>query len=274
MRNNYFQNYLEVSPFALALWRGMEAQTIADGYQLAVGYKLPHAKIDISFPRPILDLGCGFGEFAGVFFKSKVEVGVDINSRDLFLAAKGQKYKRLLCEDARKLSFKSNSFKTVISMSVLEHIPGTEIAISEAYRVLKKGGLLIITVPTTNLNNQLFYPWVLRKLHLFKLADWYIKKFHKVFKHESLFSPEKWYAILKNCKFKIIRKENTISPLMVKIFDLSLVFAFPSQLLRWSLGTRGIWGISFKKPILVPLFNMLKRLDKPQSGNILIIAQK
>ncbi|HEY7402302.1 MAG TPA: class I SAM-dependent methyltransferase [Candidatus Angelobacter sp.] len=53
-------------------------------------------------------------------------------------------------EDARKLTFPSNSFDIVYSMSVLEHIDGERgdsVAIGEVLRVLKPGGLLILSVP-------------------------------------------------------------------------------------------------------------------------------
>jgi len=65
--------------------------------------------------------------------------------------AKGQV--RFSLEDARELHFPAAQFDIVYSMSVLEHIEGESgdaRAISELLRVLKPGGLLILSVPFGN----------------------------------------------------------------------------------------------------------------------------
>jgi ubiquinone/menaquinone biosynthesis C-methylase UbiE len=43
-------------------------------------------------------------------------------------------------EDARKMSFPDESFDTVLSFQVLEHIDDTTATVREMYRVLKRGG--------------------------------------------------------------------------------------------------------------------------------------
>ena len=55
---NYFKEFLKISPFSHALWRTAEALSLPAGL----------------LKRPILDLGCGYGEFSGVFFNSSVEM--------------------------------------------------------------------------------------------------------------------------------------------------------------------------------------------------------
>ncbi len=49
--------------------------------------------------------------------------------------------------DAQKLPFIDESADTVALIEVLEHLPDPNAAIAEAYRVLKVGGHLVITVP-------------------------------------------------------------------------------------------------------------------------------
>jgi len=49
--------------------------------------------------------------------------------------------------DAQKLPFRASSFDTVLMMDVLEHLPGPDQAISEAFHSLKPGGHLILQVP-------------------------------------------------------------------------------------------------------------------------------
>lgn len=54
--------------------------------------------------------------------------------------------------DAAKLSFESNSFTTIISISVIEHIndDGDIRAMKELWRVLQPNGILILTFPAAN----------------------------------------------------------------------------------------------------------------------------
>src|SRR6266542_1213851 len=70
---NYLRAYLRVSPAALAVWRAIEAKHLAT----------------VELPRPLLDLGCGFGEFASVVFDEPVDIGLDIRLRDLKMAITG-----------------------------------------------------------------------------------------------------------------------------------------------------------------------------------------
>jgi len=50
-------------------------------------------------------------------------------------------------EDARKLSFANDSFDTILSFQVLEHVDDTQAVVAEMHRVLKKGGHVIVTAP-------------------------------------------------------------------------------------------------------------------------------
>ena len=52
-------------------------------------------------------------------------------------------------QDGRALSFSDNSFDAAFSVSVLEHIPqdGDTLAIRELVRVVKPGGLIVVTTP-------------------------------------------------------------------------------------------------------------------------------
>lgn len=84
----------------------------------------------------VLDLGCGVKPYFP-FFKEKAEmyIGVDINS---MLNAD------IVCV-AENLPFANESFDVIISTQVLEHVNDPRKAIEEMHRVLKKGGLLILS---------------------------------------------------------------------------------------------------------------------------------
>lgn len=55
--------------------------------------------------------------------------------------------RRVQMQDVTGLTFPDESFDFVLSMDVLEHVPAYESALSEFRRVLKPGGMLLLTVP-------------------------------------------------------------------------------------------------------------------------------
>jgi len=260
--SKYFEKYLDIAPLSHALWRSIEANELA------------RVKRKIKYQKPVLDLGCGFGEFSGVFFQSHIEVGIDTSPTDLLKAAKKNKYKNLYNEDARNLSFKPKSFFTVVSISVLEHISGAEAAISEAHRVLKKNGYFIITVPTDELYTHLFYPKLLERFGAKWMARRYFRLLNKAFRHVNLWPKKKWESIIKKAGFEIVESKKFVSKTATNAFDIFLITALPSQLGRWITGERLIWKIGWKKRLLNKLFGKLAK-EKTQSGsNIIIVAKK
>lgn len=277
MSHDYFGKYLEIAPFALALWRDQEAAAIATAYETikrTKKIKFHPKKKGQMFKPPVLDVGCGFGEFAGVFIESQIEVGVDISVEDLIRAEKQKKYLKLIAADARKLPFQNESFSTVLSVSVLEHIAKPELSMKEIYRVLKPKGLFIFTVPTIDLNNYLFYPVFFRRVGFPKLADIYLRSYHRAFKHVNIISPKSWTAMATKIGFKIMSVQGTFSARLVKFFDLSLLTALPSQISRWLLGTRWIWGLQAKRKVLDPLYKNILSDQIMTQSNILVIAEK
>lgn len=61
--------------------------------------------------------------------------------------AQKKKGLRVIQGDARRLPFEQDSFEAVVCMDVLEHIVEDDLVLSEIYRVLKPGGIFLISVP-------------------------------------------------------------------------------------------------------------------------------
>lgn len=100
-----------------------------------------------SFPRDgvALDFGCGSGPYFPHLKQSLLDiVGVDISPEAVKLASK-KPYKAVLLIDNGKAPLPDRSAAIVFSTEVLEHIEDAEAAISEFNRLLKDGGLLILT---------------------------------------------------------------------------------------------------------------------------------
>ena len=50
--------------------------------------------------------------------------------------------------DALAMPFDDNSFDRVIAAEIMEHIPHDTAAMAEMYRVLRPGGIAVVTVPS------------------------------------------------------------------------------------------------------------------------------
>lgn len=255
---DYFRQYLKVAPLSHALWRTQETESISK----------------IKLKKPILDLGCGFGEFAGVFYESNVEMGIDISENDLKEANHTEKYKKLILADARDMPFDEETFATVISISVIEHIIGTDEVLREVFRVLKKGGKFVFTTPHKDFTKFLFYPRLFNLFGMDALARTYGNLINKVFKHYSLYEENEWKRMLMNQGFKIEKIEPNIRENIALLWDLGLIFALPTQLTKKIFGKRLPISPDFRVELLYKTFLPLIQNSKGRACNLLIIARK
>lgn len=93
----------------------------------------------------ILDVGCGTGKNMEELLIYGPVWGLD-NSQDAINFCKDRGLKNLKLGDAEDTHLKSRSFNIATLLDVLEHTDDNK-TLQEMKRILKKGGLLIITVP-------------------------------------------------------------------------------------------------------------------------------
>ncbi len=95
----------------------------------------------------MLDAGCGYGPFSeAAAGRGAVVVSVDIGER-LVARAVVRASSRGVVADASCLAFRDESFDVVVSSEMIEHTEAPERAIEELARVLRRGGLLVLTTP-------------------------------------------------------------------------------------------------------------------------------
>lgn len=122
-----------------------------DRYWWFVGRRTLALKLIEDFIRPgenrrLLDLGCGTGIGLKELAKYGTNFGVDFSPLALeFCRERG--LERIALGNGEALPFASNSFDAIMSLDTFEHIPDHETAYGEALRVLKPGGILVMSVP-------------------------------------------------------------------------------------------------------------------------------
>ncbi len=96
----------------------------------------------------LLDIGCG-DDTLGYFAKNKYKevYGVDISKEALKIAEKRGIIVKKVNLNEEKLPFENEYFDAVTCLDVIEHVFEPRDLIKEINRVLKRGGILIISTP-------------------------------------------------------------------------------------------------------------------------------
>lgn len=111
-------------------------------------YVLTYNLISDTRPR-VLDYGCGSGEFIGKLrIKIKHASGYDVDPDKITSARYNHpQIDFKLGKVNSPLPYANASFDVVTMFHILEHVDSESMAILEAHRVLKKGGLLFLASP-------------------------------------------------------------------------------------------------------------------------------
>lgn len=98
-----------------------------------------------SHPGPILDLGCGTGGMLPYLRQFDTAVGLD-SAPEAALACRKREMP-FVHGWGSDLPFRDEAFGIITALDVIEHVNDDRSMLAEMRRVLKPGGLLVITVP-------------------------------------------------------------------------------------------------------------------------------
>jgi ubiquinone/menaquinone biosynthesis C-methylase UbiE len=98
-----------------------------------------------SGPR-ILDLGCGTGVIATELSQWSEAIGLDFSDKALAYC-KSRGLDTLVQARGESLPLKGASVDAILALDIFEHIDDDMAAFMESFRVLRKGGILVLSVP-------------------------------------------------------------------------------------------------------------------------------
>ena len=122
----------------------------------------------------VLDIGCGYYPYFLLSTNIKNKYGIDPAVKENLL--KDRKLKLIKDEVGnKKLPFKNDFFEVVTMLAVFEHIDESRITfvLSEVRRILKRGGIFIVTTPA---------PWSDKLLHLMAIFNLVSKE--EIYEHK------------------------------------------------------------------------------------------
>ncbi|MFA6005947.1 MAG: class I SAM-dependent methyltransferase [Patescibacteria group bacterium] len=232
MNPSVFKYFLRYRPLFLALIRSREIELYQQNMTLS---------------KKVLDFGSGDGFFLDTLqrfypkvFKNAHIVGIDVNKTSLEESRTYDLYDQLVSYDGKKLPFASQSFDTVFSNCVFEHLPDLALNLKEMHRVLKPGGKLYTTVMAK--------PW-----------DWYVvlpaSFWRKKQVHINLLSQTGWEQAFAHAGFKVKKSVGYLSKQQSRIIELAHFLSIP-YLLSYILTKK--WSL------VGPLFTKIVPVEKLQ----------
>jgi SAM-dependent methyltransferase len=241
--NDLLWGHLQGLPAFRALLRAVEARFYQDLLPLN---------------EPVLDLGCGDGHFTSLAFPSPLTVGIDPSPQALREAHQRGAYTLVVQSLGGELPFPSAHFATVISNSVLEHIPELGPVLAEIARVLRPGARFIFCVPSDLFTQFLFFSDIFDKVGLSQLATAYQRYFNRISRHHHCEGPQVWRERLAESGLELGHWFYYFSRRANHALDVGHYFGAPSLLAKKTLGrwilVPARWNLALTERWLRPLY--------------------
>ncbi len=230
---------------------------------------------DLPLPRPILDLGCGDGHFADVTFDAPLDAGLDPWWAPLSEARQRDAHRLLACASGAHMPYPTDFFGSVVSNSVLEHIPHVDPVVEEVARVLRPGGWFHFCVPGPNFRAFLSVARALDVLRLPGVAEAYRRLFDRIARHYYYDTPGGWEERLARAGLHMERWWSYFSPAALAALEWGHPLGLPSLVAkkltgRWLLAPAG-WNL---KPVEILLRRYYEEPLPEEGAYLFFVARK
>jgi ubiquinone/menaquinone biosynthesis C-methylase UbiE len=252
----FFANYLKEAPLPLAIERSLECELLNKQ----------------KFSRPILDLGCGEGLFAYILFDEKIDVGIDPDNKEIEKAKRYGMHTELIHCPGNIIPKESNSFNTIFSNSVLEHIPDIEPVLKEAHRLLTSHGEFYITVPTNLFDRYSVIYQLLTLVRLHAAAEKFRFFFNMFWKHYHFYDERGWRRLFQKNGFEVLSVQEYCCKKICLVNDALAPFSIMSFISKKLLNKWFILGwlrIRYSQLLYQSFKNILKSDYKIRNGGLI-----
>ena len=261
LSTDYLRRYLALCPAALALERSIECDM--------------HARY--SWPTPILDIGCGDGIFAKILRTEQIDTGIDLDPIEVKRARKTGMYRELIVCSAAQIPKPDESYATLVSNSVLEHIPDLLPVLIEASRLMAPDSRFYITVPSDRLVHATLPARFLKAAGLKSLAEKYGKFYNRFWRHYHDYDDAGWRSLFSKAGLEVIEHTPYVPRNLSTLYDFLTVLAFPSLIAKPLMGRWILWPW-LRQIIVGPwhkvLFGIVHRLNQSDNGCLFFYTLK
>ena len=258
-REKILFRYLCHAPIPLAIERSIESRL----YQ---GCRME---------RPILDVGCGDGLFARMVFAIPLDTGIDPDLSEIETARQNRGYRELIQTAGDRIPKPDGSYKTILSNSVLEHIPNLMPVLAEIRRLLDDNGRFYFTVPSAYFE---VYAWVaqlFRAMGLYTMAKFYQQFYNRFWKHYHCYSLEGWNAVARQAGFSVVQSFTYNPPRTCLVNDILAPLAMPGFIRKRRTG-RWVACPELRRTLLRPFYsrlaNLVSKSGPCQDGGLVFMA--
>jgi len=280
------QDYLTESLYAywfappVALWRAVELRAAAEE----------------EYESPLLDLGCGDGLIARVLFGAgaQVEAGLDPWIEQLRQAARSGAYRHVELGQGAALPYSSDTFATVFSNSVLEHIPDVLPVLREVRRVLRRpepdegipGGHFIFTVPSDAFRYFLDGYVQRREADDLRGAEAYAASVDARLVHHHYYNPADWRRLLSTVGMEVVKTRYYVPEQVERLWDrMNRRYGVGRRLSAWGLlASPRLRSLGYQPKIRRAVVRNLGRRWRPyyemdvppgeKGGGLLVVARR
>lgn len=242
---------------AIVLWRAVELRYIE---------KMLNTN---PLKDPMLDLGCAEGKIAAILFNGRKLIGIDNCWELLRHNKKTDVYRALVLADACRMPYRDNTFLSVFSNCVIEHIPDIDCLLDEVRRVLRDKGDFFFTVPSHKFADSLFFSVIFNKLGLKGLSEWYKTKRNRLLHHFHCYDHNRWKNILSQNGFTLINYSYYMTEKATFIWDFLAAAVFI---------LKAVWPLNYLLPKikkrLAAYLKVYYDADSAVGSGLLLVAQK
>lgn len=218
----------------------------------------------------ILDVGCGLGYFSNLLSNKNESVdGIDIDEKCIKYCQKYMKG-RYTVGDIHKLPYSNDYYDKALCTEVLEHVNHNERILAEIYRVLKKGGILVASVPCSEgIFGQLFKDIGHNNVN----ENTYEYHWHKGYTKDELIKllEDNGFTYESHCYTLVACAEmfTGISKVMVRVLQAKKIDSQANALI---IENTWLWKI-YKKlfPVIWNILKLEQPLSKVIKGHMIII---